>query len=88
MRYIEYEKNINSDNPFSIVLGEKEDGTKYSLNLCEAPHILLAGCTGSGKSVLIEVKGLVKKYGDHTAVDHLDFTIEPGKIYGFLAVTV
>lgn len=53
MRYIEYEKNINSDNPFNIVLGEKEDGTKYSINLCEAPHILLAGCTGSGKSVLI-----------------------------------
>jgi len=53
MRYIEYEKNINSDNPFNIVLGEKEDKTKYSLNLCEAPHILLAGCTGSGKSVLI-----------------------------------
>ncbi|MBO5461653.1 MAG: ABC transporter ATP-binding protein [Ruminococcus sp.] len=33
---------------------------------------------------MIEVKGLVKKYGDHTAVDHLDFTIQPGKIYGFL----
>ncbi|RHP68797.1 ABC transporter ATP-binding protein [Ruminococcus sp. OF02-6] len=27
---------------------------------------------------------LVKKYGDHTAVDHLSFQIEKGKIYGFL----
>ncbi len=33
---------------------------------------------------MIEVKNLVKKYGDHTAVNNLSFTIEPGKIYGFL----
>lgn len=33
---------------------------------------------------MIEVKNLVKKYGNHLAVDHLDFTIEPGRIYGFL----
>ena len=32
---------------------------------------------------LIEVKQLVKKYGDHLAVDHLDFQMEAGKIYGF-----
>lgn len=33
---------------------------------------------------MIEVKDLVKKYGNHVAVDHLSFTIEKGKIYGFL----
>ncbi len=33
---------------------------------------------------MIEVKDLVKRYGDHCAVDHLSFTIEDGKIYGFL----
>lgn len=33
---------------------------------------------------MIEVRNLVKKYGNHLAVDHLDFTIEQGKIYGFL----
>ena len=33
---------------------------------------------------MIEVKHLVKRYGDHTAVDHLSFEIEKGKIYGFL----
>ena len=33
---------------------------------------------------MIEVKNLVKCYGDHTAVDHLSFEIEKGKIYGFL----
>lgn len=33
---------------------------------------------------MIEVKNLVKKYGDHLAVDHLNFTVEQGQIYGFL----
>ena len=33
---------------------------------------------------MIEVTNLVKRYGDHTAVDHLSFKIEKGKIYGFL----
>lgn len=33
---------------------------------------------------LIEVKNLVKRYGEHVAVDHLSFTVDKGQIYGFL----
>lgn len=33
---------------------------------------------------MIEVKNLVKQYGDHVAVDHLSFHIESGQIWGFL----
>lgn len=33
---------------------------------------------------MIEINNLVKKYGDHVAVDHLSLTVEPGRIYGFL----
>ena len=33
---------------------------------------------------MIEVRNLVKKYDNHTAVDHLNFVVERGKIYGFL----
>lgn len=33
---------------------------------------------------MIEVKELVKKYGDHVAVDHLSFSVKQGQIYGFL----
>ncbi len=33
---------------------------------------------------MIEVKNLVKKYGNHLAVDHLSFNVEKGQIYGFL----
>ena len=33
---------------------------------------------------MIEISNLVKKYGDHMAVDHLSLIVEPGKIYGLL----
>lgn len=33
---------------------------------------------------MIEVTNLTKRYGDHTAVSALSFTIEKGQIYGFL----
>ncbi len=33
---------------------------------------------------MIEVNHLTKRYGDHTAVSDLSFTIEKGQIYGFL----
>lgn len=33
---------------------------------------------------MIEINNLVKKYGDHVAVDNLSLKVEPGKIYGFL----
>ncbi len=35
---------------------------------------------------MIEVKNLTKKYGADTVVNHLNFTIETGKIYGFLGL--
>lgn len=33
---------------------------------------------------MIDVENLVKRYGSHTAVDHLSFHVEQGQIYGFL----
>lgn len=32
----------------------------------------------------VAARGLVKRYGSHTAVDHVDFTVEPGECFGFL----
>ncbi|MGI8749161.1 MAG: ABC transporter ATP-binding protein [Thermoleophilaceae bacterium] len=32
----------------------------------------------------VEVRGLVKRYGDLTAVDHVDLTVEPGDVFGYL----
>ena len=42
-----------------------------------SPHMKEVVC-------VIEVKNLVKRYGDHYAVDHLSFTVEDGQIFGFL----
>ena len=33
---------------------------------------------------MIEVNQLVKRYGNHLAVDHLSFKVGEGQIYGFL----
>ena len=33
---------------------------------------------------MIEVKNLVKRYGNHCAVDHLSFTVEDGHVFGLL----
>src|SRR3954466_6238846 len=32
----------------------------------------------------IEVRGLVKRYGEITAVDHVDLTVQAGDVYGYL----
>jgi len=33
---------------------------------------------------IIDVRGLTKRYGDRTVVDHVDMRVERGRIYGFL----
>jgi ABC-2 type transport system ATP-binding protein len=33
---------------------------------------------------VIEIQGLVKRFGEHTAVGGLDLKVEPGEIFGFL----
>jgi ABC-2 type transport system ATP-binding protein len=36
------------------------------------------------QAVPIEVRGLVKRYGDLIAVDQVDLTVEPGDVFGYL----
>jgi ABC-2 type transport system ATP-binding protein len=33
---------------------------------------------------VIEVRGMTKRFGEITAVDHVDLTVRAGEIYGFL----
>ncbi len=37
----------------------------------------------NGEAV-IEVRGMTKRFGELTAVDHVDLTVRAGEIYGFL----
>ncbi len=42
-----------SDSPLSVAIGEDTDGNKICLDLAKMPHLLVAGTTGSGKSVAL-----------------------------------
>ena len=39
---------------------------------------------GAAAPPILRVDGLVKRYGDLTAVDHVSFDVQPGEIYGLL----
>ena len=60
-------KNLNS--PLAIALGEDIAGTSVVTNLSEMPHLLIAGSTGSGKSVCLN--GIIMSLIFHTHPDEL-----------------
>jgi ribosome-dependent ATPase len=45
---------------------------------------LAIGTTGGEENIAIEARGLTKRFGDFVAVDHVDFRIRRGEIFGFL----
>jgi len=48
-----YDESKKKDAPLFIPIGRDVSGTPISINLAEMPHLLIAGTTGSGKSVCI-----------------------------------
>lgn len=42
-----------ANHPLDVALGKTASGKSYIINLSETPHLLIAGQTGGGKSVLI-----------------------------------
>lgn len=40
--------------------------------------------TGTDDTVVISVRGLTKRFGTFTAVDHISFDVRRGEIFGFL----
>lgn len=55
---------------FSMTHGPPSDGSERA--------------QGTATALAIETSGLTKRFGDHTAVDHLTLAIPQGHVYGFL----
>lgn len=51
-------------NGLYCLIGQSEDGAVHFCNILKAPHILVGGCTGTGKSVLLRgvVLSLIMNY--------------------------
>lgn len=72
----EYQK---SEKPLMVALGKGISGKSYFTNLAKAPHMLIAGATGSGKSVTIHaiIASLLYK----NSADNLKFImIDPKRV--------
>lgn len=46
-------KNGIDDQIIPLIIGKNEDGQRLYYDLCDMPHVLIGGATGSGKSVFI-----------------------------------
>ena len=69
----------NTDKPLTVALGKGISGKSYFTNLAKAPHMLIAGATGSGKSVTIHaiIASLLYK----NSADNLKFImIDPKRV--------
>lgn len=51
---IESSEFKNSHSPLTIAAGVDIQGTPLCIDICSAPHMLIAGSTGSGKSIFID----------------------------------
>ena len=65
LRGILEETDLNKAGILALPLGRNTAGTAVTMDLTRAPHILIAGATGSGKSVCINtlVAGLLMQHG-------------------------
>lgn len=53
MTVLNLETRLENIKPYTAIIGEATDGTEMIVDLNETPHLLIAGCTGSGKTVLL-----------------------------------
>jgi S-DNA-T family DNA segregation ATPase FtsK/SpoIIIE len=66
---IRSETYVNSDHILPIAIGKTINGEVYCADLTKMPHLLIAGSTGSGKSV-----------GINTIIASIFYRVDPGKV--------
>jgi ribosome-dependent ATPase len=70
------------EEAFIELLPEAARGGHHALTI--PPRTSGADATGRANQVAIEARGLTRRFGKFTAVDHVSFRIERGEIFGFL----
>ncbi len=69
----------NSDKPLLMSLGKGTSGTSFFANLAKSPHLLIAGTTGSGKSITIHA--LITSLLYRNSPDNLKFImVDPKRV--------
>ncbi len=69
----------NSEKPLLMSLGKGTSGISYFENMAKAPHLLIAGATGSGKSITIHA--LITSLLYRNSPDHLKFImVDPKRV--------
>lgn len=67
--HLTLDKHLKTVKPYNVLVGEATDGQIITIDFNKTPHLLIAGCTGSGKSVLLNniVKCIIEtnKKGDY-----------------------
>lgn len=71
--------NHKSNSKLPLILGKNMDGETYELDLGSAPHLLIAGTTGSGKSVVTNT--IIKSLQNYLSESELRFAfIDPKQV--------
>lgn len=70
VRTTDIEENVD-DKELPLLLGKTVEGGDLTMDLAEAPHLLMAGATGQGKSVA--VNAMIKSLVEHKHPDELKF---------------
>ncbi|MCO6523416.1 MAG: ribosome-associated ATPase/putative transporter RbbA [Candidatus Schmidhempelia sp.] len=73
-------KQTKTNNLDAAFIQLMPDNTKKDYRPVEIPPLQITDQT----KICIEAKGLTKRFGDFIAVDHVNFTIREGEIFGFL----
>ncbi|MFB0516039.1 MAG: DNA translocase FtsK 4TM domain-containing protein, partial [Candidatus Neomarinimicrobiota bacterium] len=70
---------VSSRSPLTVALGKTTSGEAYCFDLAHMPHLLIAGTTGSGKSVCINT--IITSYLYRVKPDEVKFIlIDPKKL--------
>lgn len=77
--YGDVDQSSAQDKDLPILLGKTVEGSDISIDLTDAPHILMAGATGQGKSVSVNI--MIKSLVDNLTPDQVKFLmIDPKRV--------